>query len=174
MKIKQVVILAIVLLMGLLEKTTAETMTTIQFLNDSDNILATSKLFSAFKANGDDVEKLSDQSVLWVAKDTGKFLLTPKLLSEQIDRIIVTKIYRTKPKYKNSDVVKDLVQQVNRKFNIAIYSLDDDGDLEITGSVSFINDTLEIKLLKEYCLWLNSSSLTGLKLIDENYLEYFE
>jgi hypothetical protein len=175
MKIRQVEILTIVLLIGLFGKATAETVNTIQFLNDSDNVLAASKIFSAFKANGDDVEKIFDETVLWNSKEAGKFLLIPKLLSsEKVDRVVVQRTYRTKSQYKNSVVVKDLVQQANRKFNVAIFSLDDDGDLKILGSVSFINDTLEIRLLKEYCTWLSFSSLTGLSLIDSNYLSYFE
>ena len=177
MKIKSLAILTLSLQIMLAGKAMAETISTIQFLDDADNVLASSKLFSAFTANGDDVVKIGDKCVGWRTKDAGSFFIEPKLSTGTIDRIVVSKMYKLKPKYKNHAVVKEMVEQANRKFNLAIYSieeLDNDTYVRVLGYVCFIGNSLDVKLLKEYCLWLNSIDFVGLKTVDDNCWEYFE
>jgi len=148
---------------------------TIYFLNDGDNALAASKLLSGFKASGEDASKFgeSDKMIIWKTKKDGNFILEPKTSTDSVDRIIVTKYYRVKFKYKNSDVMKELVWQANRKFNAPKFSLDSDGDLEVQGYVCFL-DSLDMKLLKAFCSYLNSVDFVALAIIDQNAMEYFE
>ena len=148
---------------------------TVYLLNDGDDSLAASKIVSALKLAGETAEKLgkSDTLVLWKTKNAGNYILEPKTSSDSIDRIIVRKFYALKPEYQNSDVMKDLVRQANRKFNLANFSLDDDGDLKVQGYVCFL-DNLDLAILDAFCTYLNTTDFIAMKLIDQNFIEYLK
>ena len=147
----------------------------IKFSGLEDDQTATSKLFNVLKTNGEDIKSYGSEgkTLLWNAKSSGKVLLEAKMNWEQINRVTISETYTVKFKYKHSDVIKELVWNANRQFNVGSYSIDSDGNLLMKGTVCFL-DVLDLTLLEKYCAWFASSDLFALKLLDENLVEYLE
>ena len=164
-------------MVGLLISTIAYSQTNNEIVHfiDADNAGAATKLLSAFKKNGEDIEKFDDEGLilLWNSKAFGKYLLEPKMMDAGIDKIFVTKIYRVKFKYKHSDVMKDLVWQSNRKFSGLKFGFIDDGNLQVQGWVTFIK-RIELAELYAYCKWVNEIDFIALELVDQNFRDYLE
>ena len=148
---------------------------TVYFLSTDNDSLATSKLFSILKARGEDVIKSSidDRTLIWTKKELGKTILSPRMSADSIDRLIVTKQYRVKYKYKHSDVMKEMIWQMNQNYNVGIYASTGGGDLQILSCFPF-EDRLDVNFFERFCRWLENSDLSTLVVVDQNFMEYFE
>ena len=77
----------------------------------------------------------------------GKYLVAPKISKSGVDRLIVYKYYKGKPSNARSEVLKEIVREINNKYNVCSAYVDDDGDLNLRFLIYF-DDKLTPKLFR--------------------------
>ena len=161
---------------GLVSAQSNDTTRFLTFSGSEDNQTAAASICAALKKNGYKVLKNTgeSQAVLYInEKLLVSFEVRMKSEGIPLSRIIFNKYWVVEFKYKNSDVLKELVWNANRQLVIGTYYIDSDGDLQIRGELAFL-DTLDLDLLTAYAKWFTVGSLTALEIIDKNYLDYFK
>lgn len=132
--------------------------------NDED---VTTALVGFMKDNGFAVTRYSKE--LMVLKyDGGTFLISPKVSTGGLSRLIVTKIYTIEPEYRETLEIISYVLELNKKFNIATFSLSDDyEDIHMQSSITFV-DTLAAKEIRKFMEHFNLSVLSILIVMPES------
>ncbi len=76
-----------------------------------------------------------------------KYVVAPKISRSGVDRLIVYKYFKGKPSNARSEVLKEIVREINNQYNVCSTYVDDDGDLNLRFTIYF-DDKLTPKLLR--------------------------
>ena len=132
--------------------------------NDED---VTAALVGFMKDNGFDVTRYSKELIV-LKYDGGIFLISPKASVGGLSRLIVTKLYKIEPEYRETLEIIAYVLELNKKFNIATFSFSDDyEDIHMQSSITFV-DTLAAKEIRKFMEYFNSSVLSILIVMPES------
>lgn len=86
------------------------------------------------------------EKVLSIQLD-GKYVVAPKISKSGVDRLIVYKYFKGKPSNARSEVLKEIVREINNRYNVCSAYVDDDGDLNLRYLIYF-DDKLTPKLFR--------------------------
>lgn len=90
--------------------------------------------------------KLSSGEKQFFLED-GKLDIAPRVSTTGIDRLVVYKMFRGKPANVNSEVLRDIVREINNRFNVCSVYVDSDGDLQLRFVIMF-DDKMSPKLFR--------------------------
>ncbi len=79
--------------------------------------------------------------------EDGKFDILPRVSVSGVDRLVVYKLFRGKPSNANSDTLKEIVREINTRFNVCSAYVDNDGDLQLRFVIMF-DDKMSPKLFR--------------------------
>jgi len=79
--------------------------------------------------------------------EEGKMDILPRVSTTGVDRLIVYKLFRGKPSNANSLALKEIVREINNRFNVCSSYVDDDGDLHLRFVIMF-DDKMTPKLFR--------------------------
>lgn len=145
----------------------------------ADNQLATSTLLTFFRANKIVAEKIGEETLIVKMKTSAggesPLLVEPKLSTggEDIDRIVLSSIYKVKWAYKHGDAIKELVWNANRKSNAAQYFIEENGNLQVRMFVTFIDDLSQDELIAAL-KYIDYLPTVVLPLVDKQWVNYME
>jgi hypothetical protein len=77
----------------------------------------------------------------------GRYVVAPKISKSGVDRLIVYKYFKGKPSNARSEVLKEIVREINNRYNVCSAYVDDDGDLNLRFLIYF-DDKLTPKLFR--------------------------
>lgn len=77
----------------------------------------------------------------------GKFTILPKVSTSGVDRLVIYRYFKGKPSNAHSEELKEIVREINNRFNVCSAYVDDDGDLQMRFVVIF-DDKLGPRLLR--------------------------
>lgn len=124
-------------------------------LDGNENEAAAEALASFLDEHGFEV-LLQEGQLVGVRHDDSMFILSPKVSSEGIDRIVVAKIFGVEDRYRHSDEVERLILKLNDDYNIGTFTLDDDGDLMYQSHVTFV-DRIELAEIEAFLEFVDRS-----------------
>ena len=123
-------------------------------LNGEDDEGAAVKLAVFLRENGWEVVQQEKGFVKVQYQGTIAFLL-PKIYAAptRVDRVVITRFFGPKDEYRGKPEMRELAAMLNDKLNVAQFRIDNDGDLAVTGSITFM-DELPLDLLVGYFNWM--------------------
>jgi hypothetical protein len=126
-------------------------------LTGDDDVAATTIFAEFLKQNGFQIIKQEPKAVAVRYKGVGAILLPKIYANDQIDRIIVTRIFGPKQEYRGRPEINQLALELNDKLNIAQYWVHSDGNLMATTHITFV-DELTLAELDAFFVWLGQST----------------
>jgi hypothetical protein len=148
----------------------------LTFVDKADENLIYIKLFSTLKKYGQDVSKLenSEVSIIWAFPSGDKALLTPVTGIGDVNFIKVESLYQVKEDYRSSDLLKNVLAAGNKKNWLFTYNQILDGEiLNVTSYVAWV-EVLDMDVLIKQVQLHNKYDVNGLKIIDENIVNYLD
>jgi hypothetical protein len=123
-------------------------------LSGEDDEGAAAKLAAFLRENGWEVAQQEKGFVKVQYQGTIAFLL-PKIYASpaRVDRVVITRFFGPKDEYRGKPEMRELAAMLNDKLNVAQFRIDNDGDLAVTGSITFM-DELPLELLLGYFNWM--------------------
>lgn len=118
-------------------ETPGATMMDYLALPGSENDAAARALAPYLEKHGLDVIRRNGENVS-VRRGNSKFVLSPKMSSEGLDRIVVGKFYGVEDRFRHSEKVDRLVKSLNEDLNVGTFSIDGDGDLLFQSHITFV------------------------------------
>ncbi len=79
--------------------------------------------------------------------EDGKLDIAPRVSTSGVDRLVVYKVFRGKHDNVNSEVLKEIVREINNRFNVCSVYVDRDGDLQMRFVIMF-DDKMSPKLFR--------------------------
>jgi len=133
------------------ETTAGTTSVDYLVLGEDENDAAAEALATYLEKHGIEILLRRGQNV-GIQRGDFKYILSPKVSSEGIDRIVVGKSFGVKDEYLHSAEMDRLVRKLNEDLNIGTFSLDDDGDLLFQSHVTFVDriDYAELESFLEF------------------------
>jgi hypothetical protein len=123
-------------------------------LTGEDDEIGAQKLAAFLRENRYDVLQQQKGFVKLQYKGMVLFLL-PKIYASpaRVDRIVVTRFFGPKDEMRGKPEMRELAAMLNDKLNVAQFRIDNDGDLAVTGAITFMDD-LSLELLEGYFTWM--------------------
>lgn len=87
------------------------------------------------------------EAVILENEKGGRLLLSPKVSSSGVDRLIIYKNFKGKPTNVNSNELRAIINEINASFNVCSAYLDSDGDLSLRYNLLF-DDKISPRLLR--------------------------
>ncbi|HEY3355305.1 MAG TPA: hypothetical protein VGQ83_18800 [Polyangia bacterium] len=123
-------------------------------LTGEDDEVGAAKLGAFLRENGYQVIQQQKGFVKVQYKGMMLFLM-PKIYAapNRVDRVVITRFFGPKDEMRGKPEMRELATMLNDKLNVAQFRIDSDGDLAVTGSLTFMDD-LTLDLIEGYFNWM--------------------
>jgi hypothetical protein len=142
-------------------------------LTGEDDEVGAAKLAAFLRESG--MEVLQQQKGFVKVNYKGMIIfMLPKIYASptRVDRIVITRFFAPKDEIRGKPEMRELAAMLNDKLNVAQFRIDNDGDLAVTGAMTFM-DELSLELIEGYLNWLQGFVPLMLQTVPEvrNYLK---
>jgi hypothetical protein len=120
-------------------------------LGEAENEAAAEALASYLEQHGIEILLRKGEDI-GIQRGDSMYVLSPKVSSDGLDRIVVAKFLGVEDRYHHGPEVDALVKKLNEDLNVGTFSLDNDGDLMFQSHVTFVDrvDYAEIEAFLEF------------------------
>ncbi|MBY5994112.1 hypothetical protein [Ferrimonas balearica] len=128
---------------------------TVLDLTGNTNDQATDALVTALSGEKYTVKRASAHSLM-VEYDNGHFMMQPKMNTEGLDRIVITKYYVLHPDLAQTPELLLIIGQLNQGMDFAKFVLINEGTaVEVRGAATFV-DRISLQELTAFMDWTNA------------------
>lgn len=126
-------------------------------LYQKSNADATDLIIRALKEEGYEIFQTAPDQFL-LNHDQHQYVMEPRLIEGGLSRIVVSRLVKIKPEYRNSQKLLAMIITLNRSLNLGKFSmLPENKGGQIQASITFIHETINTEEIRLFLIWMEQS-----------------